>query len=259
MFKINEVQANLKNINPRAENHGGEHALACDISLEFTVSNKMLDSLDEGLLGFLYRREQSAEDEAQGHLDMEEGMLPHLRYKLLGPLTWKYEGAGYTFQLIEDKLHGEEVIEIPDCKVNKFKIECEEGGTIKLGVQVQGNPTEDTIGELCHYLKEDVIISLIPPSRPVEENPDQVGIEEQAADTTQEDDEPRPDDEAMYTVAVEHVRDSGNCTITNLQKAMQIGYNRAARLIERMEKDGVITSMSESGVRVVVAEEGEPA
>lgn len=49
-----------------------------------------------------------------------------------------------------------------------------------------------------------------------------------------------------YEEALRIVRESRQASISYLQRRMRIGYNRAARLIERMEKEGVVTS-SEGG------------
>lgn len=184
MFKIVETTATIASINPRAENHGEEHALTCDIKLQFVFGNKHLALLDEKLLPLLYQQEEHEDPgEGQDTLDLEENALPHLRFPLLGALSWNYSGAGYTFHLIDERLNGDHIIEVEDCKVNKFKIDCEEGGTINLSMMVQGNPTEETVGELCGYIKEKVRVSLIPP-----EKPGQVGL--------LEDDDPEGEQEA---------------------------------------------------------------
>jgi S-DNA-T family DNA segregation ATPase FtsK/SpoIIIE len=36
------------------------------------------------------------------------------------------------------------------------------------------------------------------------------------------------------------VTETRQASISNLQRRMRIGYNRAARMIERMERDGVV-------------------
>lgn len=166
MFAIHETKALVRSINPRAENHGDDTALACDIGLEFTVSNQELNMLENNLLACMYQRESGPNSESQDALDLEQDFLPHLRFPLLGKFPWNYEGVGYTFQLTNDKLNGEHITQLEACKVNNFQIECQEGGTIKLLVRVQGNPSEETIGELCHYIKSEVMVSLIPPEHP---------------------------------------------------------------------------------------------
>ncbi len=42
-----------------------------------------------------------------------------------------------------------------------------------------------------------------------------------------------------------------------IQRRLQIGYNRAASLIERMEEDGVISRPNHKGVREVLLPEHE--
>lgn len=63
------------------------------------------------------------------------------------------------------------------------------------------------------------------------------------------------DDEAkdpLYDDAVGFVRESGRASISVVQRKFMIGYNRAARMIERMEVEGVVTSMNSNGSREVI-------
>ncbi len=53
-------------------------------------------------------------------------------------------------------------------------------------------------------------------------------------------------DDDKYEEAVKIVRESRQASISYLQRRMRIGYNRAARLIERMEREGIV-SPSEGG------------
>jgi len=47
-------------------------------------------------------------------------------------------------------------------------------------------------------------------------------------------------DDEKYAEAVEFVRDRGEASISMVQRRFRIGYNRAARIIERMENEGVV-------------------
>ena len=163
MIEIIKTQALVRDVNLRAEIHGDETVVATDISLEFSVSNQKLKLLDPGLLASLYKLGPNADSSSQESLDIEEGHLPHLRYPHLTKFPWAYEGEGYEFQLINDSLHGDQVISIPDCKLKRITVELQDGGTIKLRCQVQGHPSTDVIGELCDYIKAKVPVSLIPP------------------------------------------------------------------------------------------------
>jgi S-DNA-T family DNA segregation ATPase FtsK/SpoIIIE len=44
----------------------------------------------------------------------------------------------------------------------------------------------------------------------------------------------------LYDQAIAIVSEMKNVSISMLQRKMRIGYNRAARMIERMERDGVV-------------------
>jgi S-DNA-T family DNA segregation ATPase FtsK/SpoIIIE len=53
-------------------------------------------------------------------------------------------------------------------------------------------------------------------------------------------------DDVMYDQAVRLVTESRQASISWVQRRLRVGYNRAARMIERMEREGVV-STSESG------------
>lgn len=58
--------------------------------------------------------------------------------------------------------------------------------------------------------------------------------------------------DALYSQAVEIVRREGKASTSFVQRHLQIGYNRAARMIEQMEKEGIITPANGVGKREVV-------
>jgi S-DNA-T family DNA segregation ATPase FtsK/SpoIIIE len=57
----------------------------------------------------------------------------------------------------------------------------------------------------------------------------------------------------MYDQAVEIVLKTRRPSISLVQRHLRIGYNRAARLIEAMEKAGLVTPMNGAGGREVIA------
>jgi S-DNA-T family DNA segregation ATPase FtsK/SpoIIIE len=57
----------------------------------------------------------------------------------------------------------------------------------------------------------------------------------------------------LYDQAVEVVLKNRKASISLVQRHLKIGYNRAARLVEDMEKAGLVGSMSSSGQREILA------
>jgi S-DNA-T family DNA segregation ATPase FtsK/SpoIIIE len=47
-------------------------------------------------------------------------------------------------------------------------------------------------------------------------------------------------DDPLYDKAVAIVAQAGYCSISHLQRQLGVGYNKAAKLVERMEKEGVV-------------------
>lgn len=60
------------------------------------------------------------------------------------------------------------------------------------------------------------------------------------------------DDNNQYGRAVELIRESGRVSISFIQRHLHIGYNQAARLIERMESEGIVSPMAASGERTIL-------
>ena len=64
---------------------------------------------------------------------------------------------------------------------------------------------------------------------------------------------PEEDSDEKYDQAVELVTDLGQASISLVQRYMKIGYNRAARIIERMEAEGVVGPTDGAKPRKVLA------
>jgi S-DNA-T family DNA segregation ATPase FtsK/SpoIIIE len=64
-------------------------------------------------------------------------------------------------------------------------------------------------------------------------------------------------EKALYDQAVAIVIRDGKASTSYIQRQLQLGYNKAARLIEQMEKDGVITQANHVGKREILARRGE--
>ncbi len=61
------------------------------------------------------------------------------------------------------------------------------------------------------------------------------------------------DYDELYDQAVGIVTETRRASISLVQRKLKIGYNRAARLLEQMENDGVVSQMQSNGSREVLA------
>jgi len=63
---------------------------------------------------------------------------------------------------------------------------------------------------------------------------------------------PSGEADPLYDQAVQIVLQNKRASISLVQRHLRIGYNRAARLIEDMEKAGLVTSMASNGNREII-------
>ncbi len=60
------------------------------------------------------------------------------------------------------------------------------------------------------------------------------------------------DKDELYKTAVEIIKSEGKASTSFLQRKLQIGYNRAARIIDMMEEDGIVSKANHVGKRDVL-------
>ncbi len=66
-------------------------------------------------------------------------------------------------------------------------------------------------------------------------------------------------DSQLYRKAVQTVAESQKASTSYIQRQLRIGYNNAARLIERMEKEGIVSAPDHVGRReVLIDQDGRP-
>jgi S-DNA-T family DNA segregation ATPase FtsK/SpoIIIE len=82
-------------------------------------------------------------------------------------------------------------------------------------------------------------------------------LEDQSGNVTLPGEKPPADEggeqDALYDEAVRIVTESRKASISYVQRRLQIGYNRAARMIEQMELAGVVGPSQSNGSREVIA------
>ncbi len=62
-------------------------------------------------------------------------------------------------------------------------------------------------------------------------------------------------EDALYDQAVAIVARDRKCSTSYIQRKLAIGYNKAARLVEQMEDQGVVSSANHVGKREVLVPE----
>lgn len=67
------------------------------------------------------------------------------------------------------------------------------------------------------------------------------------------------DGDDMYAQAVDIVLKNNKASISLVQRHLRIGYNRAARLLEQMENNGVVSPMQSNGNRDILVKQGAPS
>lgn len=236
-FKLAGV-ASIRHLNVRKEGPEDEKILAVDVKLVFKqVDRRLCAYFDEALESFLWRGDTNA-------------LI--VRNVFLAPVTYANEISSATVQIGTHLFLG--------CDVKKFGIEPADGGVITLTCSVSLYPAASDVSDLAKLVQDEDQVSI--------EGPPDLFADQGAAQATGE---PTPGDllvdaagnvtvndpsdgpDPMYDQAAELVRKDRKASISYVQRKLLIGYNRAARLLEAMEKAGVVSAMNAGGAREVLA------
>ena len=115
-------------------------------------------------------------------------------------------------------------------------------------VRVHGAYAADhEVHAVANYLKQNAQPDYLPEILEGEEN----SLETLPADQTGQ------EQDALYDQAVQIVLQTRRASVSNIQRRLKIGYNRAARMIEDMEVAKIVSSMSSSGNREVLVPASE--
>lgn len=159
MLSLSNQKAKLANLNLRAELHGEEKETAADLTIEATVSNDTLSEFHPSLKSAFYQKA----DEAQGELIADPGHLPATKFPNLGmPLKWEQSLEGYQVT-VHFGIGGPSDVVLDDCKVDTFRFDCKEGGSVGIKFRVQAHPSAEQIGKLSGLIQNDIELTLLPP------------------------------------------------------------------------------------------------
>ena len=80
----------------------------------------------------------------------------------------------------------------------------------------------------------------------------EISLSENELSSSIKDDLISSNNDELYTKAVDIVIKQQKVSTSYIQRYLQIGYNRAARIIEKMEEDGIISEANNAGKRHVL-------
>jgi S-DNA-T family DNA segregation ATPase FtsK/SpoIIIE len=100
--------------------------------------------------------------------------------------------------------------------------------------------TEQEIHRVVHYIKKQGAPQYAFALLESPESEDEPGVEDDLSDE-------------LYDQAVQLVTSSRQASISWVQRRLRVGYNRAARMIERMEREGVVSASEGGRPREVLA------
>ncbi|MBW6453848.1 MAG: cell division protein FtsK [Methyloprofundus sp.] len=76
--------------------------------------------------------------------------------------------------------------------------------------------------------------------------------QDEPVESTSNNETPEDEVDALYDEAVSFVMDSGKASISSVQRRFKVGYNRAARMIDQMEEENIISEPEGNGSRRVL-------
>lgn len=252
-----DARLKLTKTTPRKEIHGDDHVQAISLRLRWETTNEHLALLHANLKDMLFYRTEAVD--AQALIAGVPDITPNLRVPdVTLPLKIELDFSGYTLT-IEHGIDESSALELYTCALDKFAVDAKEGGSVHIDWSLSSNKeiTPELVGILCSLEGDEIIATLTPPAAATGEAIDgsvEAFERDHPSDNRDAGDlfaEAHGSDEAdpVYDNAVKIVIAHKRASISLVQRHLQIGYNRAARLLERMEKEGVVSPMTADGSR----------
>lgn len=135
---LQQLVAEVKNVNPRKERHGENLVLAVDVDLKISCTAEILDQLDLSL---------------KNHVYGEHGPL----FPEIGSYSWKREFENHDLKLGKSSFK--------EVTLRKLKFTPETGESVGVELQATWYPNAKDVGPLADLIGEQVTISSEPRQR----------------------------------------------------------------------------------------------
>ncbi|WP_407280570.1 DNA translocase FtsK [Aromatoleum evansii] len=216
----------ITHLNTRKEGPDEEKELAVDIKCEAIVSHDICSFFEPMLSDLLF---------------LPGGSVRNL---MLQPVEFSNELENYRAVIAGSTHYG--------CKVKKFRLQPKDTYQIRLTFQVSFKPSGDEVARIAEYLQDEMDIELDPANDELDfgaEGAEGEGVLTNLNDRLCD----LLGDDSAYEEAKRVVLEQRRPSISLIQRRLRIGYNRAARLLEQMEIDGIVSAMNADGTREVIA------
>lgn len=109
------------------------------------------------------------------------------------------------------------------------------------GVYVSDQEVHRVVGEMKKAGKPNYVSGVL-----------ETGIDDSSGKSSSGDQGGNAEQDVLYDQAVQIVLDTQRASISNVQRRLKIGYNRAARIVDAMEEAGVVGGMGPTGSREIL-------
>jgi hypothetical protein len=233
-------------LNIRREMHGDEKVNGIDLRFRASLSNDVLSEFSSTLKSSLYQREETPQQD----FDPATVPLTVVKNPAMGTIKWdlRYDIARV---VVHHGVDGSSDVVFGLAKVNKFAITPQQGGTCIVEFRVQiSDPEAMDIAKLSAVIGQNVFVTIDPEGGEEEEDSDNGGGAGDLADSIPG----AASEDPMYGMAKDLVKTMKKVTVSGIQRHLKIGYERASRLIEQLEADGLVTTEDDKGNRTAVQE-----
>ncbi len=152
-FELTDQKAILAHLNTRTEKNGKEEVRAADLKIECFQRADIMSTFSSTLKAHLFN---------PNSLDLADGMaLMHPELKTPIGVAGSMTGAEVRIE------YGvKQPIVLKDCKVNNFKVDPKEGGSVHLSFRIQAQPDDTQIGKLYKLQRREINITIVPADLP---------------------------------------------------------------------------------------------